>query len=83
MATDTPEEIVIDLIEEYDSLRDFARVIGEDPGDVVRWKYGRAKIRPRAVITICRLHPEVPPHRLCPEIFPADLTLKFGERNNE
>jgi DNA-binding transcriptional regulator YdaS (Cro superfamily) len=58
-------------------MRDFARSIGEDTTDVLRWKRGQRKINARAVIGIVRLHPEILAFELCPEIFPKDLDLVF------
>jgi hypothetical protein len=76
-----PADIINDLIKRYASLREFARAIREDGSDVMRWRHERGKVRPRAVIKICELFPEYKPHDLNPEVFPAHLTLHFGEHN--
>lgn len=75
----TPTEIINHLLTQYSSLREFARAIGEDGADVIRWRYGRSKVKSRAVVAICRLHPDIMPHDLNPEVFPADLKFIFGE----
>jgi hypothetical protein len=75
----TPVEIINELIPLYTSMRDMGRAIGEDGSDIIRWRYGKTKIKARAVIAICRLHPEITPHQLNPDIFPADLRLTFGD----
>lgn len=79
--TKKPETIINDLISRYESLRDFSRTIQEDSSDVMRWRFGRSKVRPRAVIKICELHPEIQPHELNADIFPAHLTFKFGDKH--
>jgi hypothetical protein len=75
----TPQEIINDLLTKYPSSREFARAINEDAADIIRWRYGRCKVKARAVISICRLHKEISPHALNPEIFPADLNFIFGD----
>lgn len=77
----TPHDLINELIDKYPSLRNFARTIREDASDVIRWRYAKAKIHARAVISICRLHPEIIPYQLDSATFPEDLTLKFGETN--
>ncbi len=79
--TKKPEEIINELANRHASLREFARSIGEDGTDVMNWRNGKRKVRPRAVIKICELYPEYKPHDLNPDIFPANLTLNFGEPN--
>lgn len=79
----TQTEIINKLLEQYKTSREFARVIGEDAADVIRWRYNRCKIKPRAVINICRHHPEITPHQLNPDVFPQDLRFSFGELTNE
>ncbi len=74
-----PEEIINELIKQYSSLREFARAIHEDASDVMRWRYGRARVTPRAVIKICELHPVYLAHELNPDIFPHNLALYFTE----
>ncbi len=74
-------EILGDLIAQYPSLREFARVIREDGRDIGIWRSDKRRITPRAVIKICELHPDIKPHDLNPDIFPANLTLHFGEEN--
>ncbi len=74
-----PAEILSELITQYESMREFSRAIGEDSGDVARWKTEQRKIHPRAVINICRLHPDINPYLLNPGTFPEDLRLQFGE----
>ena len=78
-----PMEIINKLLESYKTSREFARVIGEDAADITRWKFGRCQIKPRAVINICRHHPDLSPHDLNPDVFPADLKFNFGEPTNE
>ena len=75
----TAAEIINELISKYPTAREFARAIGEDGADIIRWRMGRSKVKGRAVIAICRLHPEIRPHDLNPEWFPADLSFFFGE----
>lgn len=63
------------------SLREFSRLISEDAVDVTRWLKGNVKITPRAVITICRLHPEIIPNELNPYVFPEDLKFEFSKKD--
>lgn len=77
----TPADIVNELIALYPSASEFSRKIGENKTDVLRWRHGRMKLSARAVVSICRLHPQVRPHQLNPNWFPADLTFIFGEQN--
>lgn len=81
--TKSPADIINELLDKAPTSRDFARSINEDAADIIRWRYGRSKIKPRAVIAICRLHPELRPHDLNPDIFPADLSFFFGDNTNE
>jgi transcriptional regulator with XRE-family HTH domain len=74
-----PEEIITELLKQYPSQREFARAIGEDAGDIIRWRQGKCKIKARAIISICRLHTDIKPHALNPELFPADLRFTFGD----
>lgn len=74
-----PADIINTLIPMYQSSREFARAIGEDAADVIRWRFGRCKIKARAVVNICRLHPHIKPFELNPDWFPEDLTFKFGD----
>jgi len=67
-----------DILDKYESIRALSREINEDPSDISRWRDGVRRISPRAVISICRLHPDVLPNDLS-EIFPADLTFNFGD----
>ncbi len=73
----TSEKILCDIIAEYKSVREFARAIEEDPADIFRWKVGRRKINPRAVIRIVRLHPKVSAHDLNPDVFLKGMTFNF------
>jgi hypothetical protein len=77
----TPADIINDLMPQYSSQREFARAIGEDAADIIRWRYGRSKIKTRAVITLCRLHPEIKPYQLNSEWFPKDLRFVFGDES--
>jgi hypothetical protein len=76
-----PHDYLNEIIAKHPSLREFCRLINEDSSDVIRWRYGRNKIRARAIVAICALHPEVRPHDLNPEHFPANLRFVFGEEN--
>lgn len=71
--------IIKSLVEHYNSMRAFSRYIAEDPADVCNWMKGKKKIQPRAIIKICRLHPEISPNSLNSEIFPEDLKFVFEE----
>lgn len=68
------------VISEYKTIREFSRAIEEDPADVFRWRAGKRKINPRAVVSIVKLHPDVKPHDLNPAIFEKGLTFKFGDK---
>lgn len=68
------------IIGEYKTIREFARNIEEDPADIFRWRAGKRKINPRAVIQIVRLHPKVNAHDLNPDVFPKGITFNFKER---
>lgn len=74
-----PAQILNELIAKYNTARDFARAINEHASDIIRWRYGKCAIKMRAVVSICRLHPEIKPHDLNKD-FPADLTLVFGDK---
>lgn len=79
----TPEQttnvirILTKLLEKYDSMRSFSREIREDVSDVSRWKMGKKCLTPRAIISICRLYPDIPPYFLNPDLFPEDLLFNF------
>ncbi len=73
----TSEKLLCDIIAEYKSVREFARAIEEDPADIFRWKVGRRKINPRAVIKIVRLHPKVLAHDLNADVFLKGMTFNF------
>jgi DNA-binding transcriptional regulator YdaS (Cro superfamily) len=73
----TPAEIICQLISKYGSMREFARFVAEDSTDIMRWKTGKRTITPRAVIKICRKHPEILPFELNPDVFPTDLDFNF------
>ncbi len=64
------------LVESDDSLRAFARDIGEDSSDVIRWKQGKIRIHPRACMTLVRMY-GVSAHDLRPDIFPENCIVKF------
>ena len=81
--TKKPHDIINDLISQYASARELARAIGEDSADVIRWRQGKSRIKARAIVTICRLHPEIKPYQLNPDHFPDDLNFVFGEKPNE
>lgn len=74
-----PVGIINEILKEYSSGKAFARAIGEDGSDVIRWRYGRSAIKARAVVAICRLYPQIPPYKLNPEIFPKELNFVFSE----
>lgn len=76
---DRSVEIFNGVLNQYPTSRAFARIIGEDAADVIRWRFGRSKIRPRAVIQICKLHPEIKPYELNAEVFPKDLIFMWSE----
>lgn len=75
-----PEDIINELIAQYQSVKKFARAISEDSADVIRWRYGRNKITARSVIKICKLHPDIQPYELNPDHFPNDLKFIFKEK---
>ncbi len=69
------------IAEEYKSVREFARAIEEDPADIFRWKAGKRKINPRAVVKIVKLHPQVKAHELNSDVFLKGMTFNFnGEK---
>lgn len=71
------DELLCDIISQYKSVREFARAIEEDPADIFRWKVGKRKINPRAVIKIVRLHPDVYAYDLNSDVFPRGMTFNF------
>ena len=75
----TPAEIIEHLLKKYPTAREFARSIKEDAADITRWRTGLSNIKPRAVVSICRLHPEIKPYQLNENIFPRELTFTFGD----
>lgn len=72
-------EMLNKIVGEYKSVREFCRMIDEDWANYYRWYKGARAIHPRAVIKIVRLHPDVKPYQLNPEVFPKDLHFKFKE----
>jgi len=70
------KQYIINLIEKHDSMRGFARVISEDPADVLKWRDGKIAIHPRAAITLVRIF-GANPHDLRPDIFPANTKITF------
>ena len=76
----SPDVLLNGIIEQYKTIREFARTIGEDPADIFRWKAGKRDIHPRAVVSIVKLHPKYKPHDLNPEVFPKGLTFNFGDK---
>ena len=72
------EKLLCDIISQYKSVREFARAIEEDPADIFRWKVGKRKINPRAVIKIVRLHPEISAHDLNNDVFLKGMTFNFN-----
>lgn len=71
--------IIKDLISRHSSMREFSRQIKEDATDVCRWTKGKKKIMPRAIISICKLYPEIKPHDLNPDLFPIDTRIVTGK----
>jgi hypothetical protein len=69
-------KLVKELVDSYDSLREFARYTNQDVADIYRWKLGRTKIRAQAVVEFCRLF-DCDPNLLRPDIFPAGIKLIF------
>lgn len=69
-------KILDTLINKYESMREFARVINEDPAAVWNWKNGKMTIHARAVISIVR-HFNISPTDLRPDIFPDDIKITF------
>ena len=76
-------EIINTIIKQYSSFRAFARAISEDGADITRWRANKTKIKARAIVSICRLHPEITPHDLNPNIFPPDLRFVFEENKDK
>jgi len=72
-------KIMNELIAKHKSMREFARVINEDPSDIHRWKTGKAIVKVRAIITIARLY-GVKPYDLDGDLFPQDLEFVFKKR---
>ena len=77
MALGKPNKILESLIKRYSSMREFARTIGEDTTDIIYWKTGKRKICGRAVVKIVKIHPEILPFELNPEMFPENLDFHF------
>jgi DNA-binding transcriptional regulator YdaS (Cro superfamily) len=75
-STEEKCSILVDLISRFKSMREFARTIGEDPADVLRWRDKKNLIQPRAAITIIRLF-GIKPHDLRPDIFPEHTKITF------
>lgn len=69
--------LINELVNKEDSMRAFARLIDEQCSDVSRWCAGKAKIKVRAIIEICRLYPKIIPADLNHEVFPTDLRFIF------
>lgn len=55
------------------NYRDFARTIGEDSADISRWMHRQKNVTTRAVLSICKIYPQIKPHDLNPELFAANL----------
>ncbi len=69
------QQLINELIANHESMRAFARVIGEDASDVMKWKNGKISIKVRAVISIARIF-DIKPHDINP-IFPSDIEFIF------
>lgn len=69
-------EIINQLISECTSARKFAKRIGCDIAEVIRWRKGVRKVRVKAVVKIVEIW-NISPHILRPDIFPANLTFIF------
>lgn len=73
----TAIELLNGIIGQYRSIREFARAIEEDPADIFRWRAGKRKINPRAVIKIVREHPHIMAHELNSDVFLKGMTFNF------
>lgn len=80
-ASDISIKTLNELIEKHRSCREFARVILEDPSDVLRWKHGKIKIHPRAVVTIVRMF-GTEPEQLRPDLF-KDVGFVFKNKGEK
>lgn len=83
MVTRSPSIIINHLIKKHKTSRAFARLINEDASDILRWRLGRTHIKARAVVAICKLHPEIKPYDLNGDIFPPDLRFTFEELKDD
>ena len=70
-------EIIKHLINQHDSIREFSRVINEDPAAVLGWRDGKVRISARAVISLIRNFDGITPNDLRPDIFPDDVKITF------
>lgn len=68
------------VINQSESIRSLAKLIGEDSSDISRWRNGFAKISVRAVVSICRLF-DVRANTLRPDIFQSDVELVFKRKD--
>lgn len=69
-------QIISDLIKDHASARQFAIKINAENADVIRWRQGKVKVGPRAVVNIARLF-DVKPFDLRPDLFPENLKFMF------
>jgi hypothetical protein len=67
------------LIKKESSARSFAFGIEEDPADIARWRTGKTKIKPRAVIKICKKYYRMSPSDFRPDIFPKGMIITFRQ----
>lgn len=76
------KKIIVKLLSQYKSLREFARTITEDPTDVVKWRDGKRRVHPRAVMTIARLF-KIEPQELRPDLFDQNTKITFTEEKKK
>jgi DNA-binding transcriptional regulator YdaS (Cro superfamily) len=67
------------LIDVYGSQKELAIAIQEHKSDISLWHRGKKQVTVRAIINICRLHKQLSPYDLNPDLFPSDLEFVYSK----
>ncbi len=80
MNNETSFKLVKKIIAKHGGVRAFARMFGEETGDVSRWNTGKRIIHPRAVCSVCRVEKDILPYQLNSKVFPEDLKFVYAKK---
>lgn len=65
---DAQKKTLKKILASFDSIRQFAREIEEDPADISRWSKGQALVSPRATVKMVRKF-KIKPEDVRPDVF--------------